>query len=357
MIVQFLSSNSRFAAIKYNADKVSAGKAELMSVKNFQSLSVLDRPKPSDYRSYLRMIGTLNPKVKNKQLHAVIMAKGHSYDKHQLTHIAGLWLEKMGYADNPHLIYFHNDNPNNHVHLVSVRVCKNRKSVESRYEKLRASLALHQLIGFDPVVQAEMDYSKVVTYQFATMNQFIILLKTMGYSAYIKGTILYMVRHSRSLRKVDLNIIEKIIKNYKDNTFEVGALKQAIELALKVVSGEPVRHPSFWHSYLRKNYKSDLSEVFLDKLNIDIIYHSKDEDVTGFTLINHRTKKVYDGNEIIDFKRLVRPLFRPEGFFEGDRIIFYEDQKRYQPNNVPSQAVKMSGGASDSENKTTRRGR
>ena len=51
MIVQFLSSNSRFAAIKYNADKVSAGKAELMSVKNFQSLSVLDRPKPSDYRS------------------------------------------------------------------------------------------------------------------------------------------------------------------------------------------------------------------------------------------------------------------------------------------------------------------
>ncbi|WP_316826405.1 relaxase/mobilization nuclease domain-containing protein [Pedobacter miscanthi] len=357
MIVQFLSSNSRFAAIKYNADKVSAGKAELMCVKNFQSLSVLDKPKPSDYRSYLRMIGALNPKVKNKQLHAVIMAKGHSYDKRQLTHIAGLWLEKMGYANNPHLIYFHNDNTNNHVHIVSVRVCKNRKSVESRYEKLRASLALHQLIGFDPVAQAEMDYSKAITYQFTTLDQFTILLKTMGYSAYIRATTLYMVRHSRSIRKVDLNVINNIIKSYKHNSVEVSALKQAIELSLKVVSGTPVRHPSFWHSYLRKNYKSDLSEAFREKLNIDIIYHTKGGDVIGFTLINHRTKRVYDGSEILDFKRLVRPLVRPEGFFQGDRIIFYDDQKRYQPNNVPNLAVKMSGGAFDSENKMARRGR
>lgn len=358
MIVQFLSSNSRFAAIKYNADKVSAGKAKLMRVKNFQSLSTLDKPKPSDYRSYLQMIGMLNPKVKNKQLHAVIMAKGQSYDKHQLTHIAGLWLEKMGYADNPHLIYFHNDNPNNHIHIVSVRVCKNRKSVESRYEKMRGSRALHELIGFDPVTQAEIDCSKAVTYQFSTMDQFKVLLKTMGYAAYLNGSsTLYMVRHSRTLWKVDLNIIDKIIKNYKSDSIEVDALKQAIELNLKVVSGEPVRHPAFWHCYLRKSYKSDLSEVFRKKLNIDIIYHANGATVTGFTLINHRTKNVYDGNEIIDFRRLVRPSVRPEGFFQGDRIIFNDGQNLHQPYNVPNLAIKNSSEDFHSKNKTRERGR
>ncbi|TCD11480.1 hypothetical protein EZ449_04245 [Pedobacter frigidisoli] len=253
MIVQFLSSNSRFPAVKYNADKVASGKAELMSVINFQSLSVLEKPRAADFKSYLQMIGTLNPKVRNKQLHVSIMAKGTSLSKHELTDIAHLWLKKMGYADNPYLIYFHNDNPNNHVHIISVRVCKDRKSVPSSYEKFRGSVTLHELIGFDPVAQAKVDANNALTYGFTSLDQFKILLKNMGYSGYIKDSALHIVKHNRTLHSIDLNIINDCIKMYHPLVEATSALQQVFEAALRIVSGKPFRHPSFWHLYLRKN--------------------------------------------------------------------------------------------------------
>jgi len=357
MIVQFLSSNSQFAAIKYNSDKLSCGTAELMSVRNFQALTIISKPRAADFKSYLQMIASLNPKVKNKQLHVSIMAKGHSRDKNELTDIAHQWLKKMGYGDNPYLIYFHSDNPNNHVHIVSVRVCKNRKSVPSRYEKFRASVALHELIGFDPVAQAKMDAGKALRYGFTSLGQFLVLLKNMGYSGYVKDSAVHMVKHSRTLHSIELNIIEFCIRQYRPSPIANNALRRVIELFLKVVSGKPVRHPSFWHSYLRQNYRSDLGVLLKEKLEADIIYHSEGRSIVGFTVINHHTNRVHDGKEIIDLITLTKELDCPEGYIQGDEIIFYKKGESRNNISTPAPSKKMSVNISESEPGIARRGR
>jgi len=323
MIIEFLSSNSRFPAVKYNCDKLSSGKAEIMSARNFDAITVLSRPRAADFRSYLKMIGSLNPKVKNKQLHVSIMAKEHSRSKEELTEIAHKWLTKMGYGKNPYLIFFHNDNPNNHVHIVSVRVCKNRKSVPSRYEKFRASSVLNELIGFDPVSQAKTDAEKALNYGFTSLDQFMTLLKNMGYSSYLKNSAVYMVRHSRTLHAVEISRITLAISHYTQSSAANDSLKRVFELLLKVVSGKPFRHPSFWHSYLRQNFKSDLGILLKERIDADIIYHTEGKSISGFTVINHRTNRVHDGKDILDLEIFIRKLEHPEGYIRGDEIIFY----------------------------------
>jgi len=323
MIVEFLSSNSKFAAVKYNNDKLSCGKAELMAVRNFQALASISRPRAADFKAYLKMIGSLNPKVKNKQLHVSIMAKGSSRSKNELTDIAHQWLKRMGYGNNPYLIYFHKDNPNNHVHIVSVRVCKNRKSVPTRYEKFRSSVVLQELIGHDPVAQAERDTANALTYSFNSLDQFLILLKHMGYSGYVKDSALHMVKHSRTLHAVKLDTINHRIQQYLPSPIPAHALNSVFKTLLKIVSGKPYRHPSFWHAYLRQAYKSDLSILLSEQLNIDIIYHSVKKEIVGYTVINHEMKLVHDGKEIIDFSVLAKNLENPEGYIEGDKVIFF----------------------------------
>jgi len=325
MIVEFLSSSSRFAAVSYNGDKVSSGRAELLCVKNFQSLQVLRNPRVADFKAYLRMVGSLNPRVKNKQLHVSISVEKSKCDKHTLMQLGEKWLEKMGYSDNPYLIYFHKDTANNHVHIVSVRVDKNRKAISSRYEKLRGTMALHDLIGFDAVAQAKSDANKALTYGFSSIDQFIALLKCLGYSGYVKSSSLHMVRHHRTLHSIDLNLIENFISQYQPSQTARRALQGIFDMCLKIAAGEPKRHPSFWHSYLKNNYKSDLGNLLSEKLNINIIYHRKYKAASGFTVINHNTRRVHEGEEIVSFDKLTRHMERPEAFFDGEGIRFYEN--------------------------------
>lgn len=325
MIVNFLSTSNKFSAVSYNGDKVSSGRAELLCVNNFQSLQVLRKPRVADFKAYLRMVGSLNPRVKNKQLHVSISVEKSNCDKYTLMQLGEKWLEKMGYSHNPYLIYFHKDTANNHIHIVSVRVDKKRKAIPSRYEKLRGTMVLHDLIGFDAVAQAKADANKALNYGFSSIDQFMALLKCLGYSGYLKNSSLNMVRHHRTLHSINLDLIGNLIRQYQPSRTAQIALQGIFDLCLKIAAGEPKRNPSFWHSYLKNNYKSDLGNLLSEKLNINIVYHRKNKAASGFTVINHRTRRVYEGEEIVNFDKLIRRMDRPEAFFDGEVIRFYEN--------------------------------
>ena len=110
-------------------------------------------------------------RVKAPQFHAVISAKGKSYDKSALTKIAEAWLKEMGYGEQPYLVVFHKDTDNNHVHLVSTRIDRNGKKISSAFEHLRAIRSINKILGIDHALQ----------YQFSTRAQFLMILEKGGY--------------------------------------------------------------------------------------------------------------------------------------------------------------------------------
>ncbi|HEY9196282.1 MAG TPA: relaxase/mobilization nuclease domain-containing protein, partial [Mucilaginibacter sp.] len=163
MIVKILSSSAKFSGVEYNTNKVNRNKGELMRVANFGALQSLSRLRPQDYINYLKMVAAQNRRIRNPQFHAVISAKGRTYSSKELTEIAATWLDKMGYGQQPYLIVYHKDTDNNHVHIVSVRVDKQGKKINSAYERLRAIGNLKEVLGID----------KALTYKFSTRAQFL----------------------------------------------------------------------------------------------------------------------------------------------------------------------------------------
>ncbi|RZJ48774.1 MAG: hypothetical protein EOO44_19795, partial [Flavobacterium sp.] len=101
-----------------------------------------------------------------------ISCLGREYDKHQLTEIGKEWLKEMGYSKNPHLIVFHKDTDNNHVHLVSTRIDKQGKKINSDYERIRAMKAINRIVGLNENQKVSEDIKKCLNYSFKTKAQF-----------------------------------------------------------------------------------------------------------------------------------------------------------------------------------------
>ena len=136
MIAKIMKSAHSFDAVYYNENKVKEQKAEFLTAANFQktgtNLNFLSR---NESISYFNKVSDLNTRVKNRQFHAVISTKGQEHTSEELKFIAEEYIKKMGYRDNPYLLYFHQDTDNNHVHIVSTRVDKNGEKVDDSFEK------------------------------------------------------------------------------------------------------------------------------------------------------------------------------------------------------------------------------
>lgn len=110
MIIKIFSSAKNFEGIDYSERKNDQGKSRLLKANNFEALGHNnDSLKKSDYINYIKLVCDENPRVKNRQFHAVISAKGESYSPERLSEIAEQYLRDMGYGKNPYLIYFHGD--------------------------------------------------------------------------------------------------------------------------------------------------------------------------------------------------------------------------------------------------------
>lgn len=259
MIVKILSSSAKFSGVVYNTNKVDRNKGDLMRVANFGSLEGLSRLRPQDYINYLQMVASQNTRIKKTQFHAVLSAKGRNYSSKELTLIAIAWLDKMGYGKQPYLIVYHKDTDNNHVHVVSVRVDKQGKKINSAYEKLRAIGNLKEVLGID----------KALTYKFSTRAQFFMIMESLGFPG----------------KDVDEKAINDKINNYERPAERAAELR---ELFRKI------------------KHRPDFKEFLSDTYQVEILFHSAEgKQPYGYSIIDHNPKMVFKGSEVLPLKELL----------------------------------------------------
>lgn len=121
MIITILPSSGNFHAVAYNEKKVEQGMAELLEIKNFDTIDTSIGYDASDLRDYLQAYSSRNENIVNAQFHVAVSCKGKEYTYQQLLDIAHMYLEEMGYAEEgqPLLVYAHHDTPNNHIHIIT----------------------------------------------------------------------------------------------------------------------------------------------------------------------------------------------------------------------------------------------
>lgn len=258
MIVKILQNVPGFPGVRYNTNKVDRNTGELMRVSCFGSLQGLHDLRPQDYINYLKMFSSANHRIEKAQFHAVLSGKGKTYNKDQLNEIAALWMEEMGYGKQPYLAIFHKDTGNNHIHLVTTRIDKDGKKINSAYENLRAIRSLNQVLGYDFALQ----------YAVSTKAQFYLVLESKGYLG----------------RDYDERKLAKHIATYQPDKARIGELK-ALLSAHKDISG--------YLQLLKKQHQ------------VELVFHSAEGKAPyGYTIMDHSTRQVYKGSEILSLKYL-----------------------------------------------------
>ena len=220
MVVVVLKAATSFAGIDYNERKNEEGKSELLVAENFAMNP--DNLKKSDYIAYMESVCRTNPAVKAKQFHAVISCKGREYSAEDLKNVALQYINKMGYGNNPYMIYFHSDTENNHVHIVSTRVQKNGQKVKDNMEAVRSQKVINQIMNVDLALKAKDDISKYMEFSFSTVQQYKLLLEQSGWKLREKDGLLILYKGGEKHASIQLEQIKDKANTGKGHTKPYG---------------------------------------------------------------------------------------------------------------------------------------
>jgi len=308
MVVKILSSSATFSGVRYNTNKVESGKGELMKVSGFGVLNALGELKPEDYKNHLKAVSAQNKRVSFPQFHAVISTKGREHDKYALTEIATEWLNKMGYGDQPYLIIFHSDTLNNHVHIVTTRIDREGKKISSAFEKVRGSQHLNNILGLDEKHSAKQDIAKALSYSFATQAQFRMILESQGYVLREADGKLDVMKFGVQQGEVSIAAIEQRMLK-QDHAARIKQLKAIVhKYAAQYDTTLVPNHIALPGAYAKitKGFTSDFSGWLAKNLGLELVYHaSGDKPPYGYTIIDHATKMVLKGGEVMALKDLL----------------------------------------------------
>jgi hypothetical protein len=155
MVAVIHSGSSLRTAVNYNEQKVSRGVARCIDagyyLKDVQDLSFQDKV------SRLQNLIDLNSRVKVNTLHVSLnFAAQDRLDSAALKEIAGVYLEKIGFENQPYLLYEHLDAAHQHVHIVTTNIRSDGRSINlHNIGKIRSEAARKQIENEYSLVRAE----------------------------------------------------------------------------------------------------------------------------------------------------------------------------------------------------------
>ena len=346
-IIKILGSDATsFAACFYNEKKVTQGKAEQPIMMNLGDLQKFNVHSPVVLSRYFQKIADQNPNVVHPQLHLMGTLPGNPPQEEKQLFIEQLKkvLDKLGYGGQPTLIYPHIDTNNWHVHCVSVRINQETGHwINNWNEGKRARFELDKLRG----VTTPDEIEKFLDYKFESKEQFLSLLRANGFpKSYYDEDLDYInviragdVRHIFTLEEVQqrINKVEKNKDREKNRIKELrGILRDRRHRSMNYLVDNPdvkitkdgkhhtvserlrdIRGAAFeGHEGLdikgiRKAQFKQFLEELKSQMGIAIIFNQwKDGSTKGYTLIDHKSKTVFKGSDVLALDELLNPNWR-----------------------------------------------
>ncbi len=147
MVAKINTGASLYGAIIYNQRKVSQGEARVIGGNRMIEGAGGDAEKAigrvmSSFEPYL----TANKKTENPILHISLNpSPGDNLSDDQMEQLAADYMEKMGYGDQPYIVYLHEDTGRRHIHIVSTCVDENGKKISNEYSWPRSMKVCREL--------------------------------------------------------------------------------------------------------------------------------------------------------------------------------------------------------------------
>jgi len=335
MVAVIHQSSSLRNILNYNEHKLKEGKAVCLEAAGF--LKEAGDLKFTEKLNRFEKLIELNQSTKVNSLHISLnFDPSEQLSDERLQEIAAVYMNKIGFGEQPYLVYKHMDAGHPHVHLVTTNIKPDGRAITlhnlAKIKSKNARLEIEKQFGLvtaqgskeqevyrlKPVNAAVLDYGKTETkravgnvlnkvlaeYQFSSLPElnavlglYNIVADTGGEGSRIKahGGLVFRVLDEQGEKvgmpiKASLFHSKPTLKNLRLRFTEKAAkkeqlkprLKNAIDLAL-----------------LRgKIDLAGLTEV-LKKEGIDVLARqNKDGMIYGLTYVDHRQKVVFNGSEL-----------------------------------------------------------
>jgi len=335
MVAVIKTGNSIRRTFHYNENKVKEGVAELLLAQNYP-MDAQDMTPEMRVNMLLKMAAR-NPNVTRNSVHISLnFAQGEALSKEQLQQIATEYMERIGFGDQPFLVYQHHDAGHPHIHIASVKVrpdgCridmqnigKNqseaaRKVIEQQFGLVKAEDHKGKVFRLKPVDAEKIQYGKTGTkraittvldavlqrYAYTSLPELNAVLNLYNVSAergaedsrtYKNGGLVYRVLGangkpiSAPIKASDFHsqptlkfLQEQFPKNEKRRKPSVNRLKNCIDTLF--IGG---RKPDLY-SFAEALRKSGIVAVFR-RSESGLLY--------GITYVDHKTQSVFNGSAL-----------------------------------------------------------
>ena len=322
--------------LQYNENKVTAGEAKLLLASGFAGdVNSFSTEQKLQRFEYLTM---LNTRVKTNAVH--ISLNFDAQDKlsnEQLQQISMAYMERIGFGDQPYLVYKHTDAAHTHVHIATVNIQPDgnridthgigwklsepaRISIEKEYGLVQAKgRARSNELGIKPADLEKAIYGKTLTkraitnivnavirdYRFTSLAEFNAVLKQFNVIAdrggentimREKGGLLYSLINDKG-EQVGVPIKASAIYNKPTLTNLQKEFERNEEKRQKYK--EPLQQAI---ERIFKSYTSITKNTFikeLQKQNINVLFRTNEKGFTyGVTFIDNHNKAVFNGSDL-----------------------------------------------------------
>ncbi len=331
MVTKISSGSSLYGVLAYNQIKVDDQKASVIFTNR------MIEPQDGIYdmgicmRSFEPYL-LANIKTEKPVLHISINPDPKDIlSDDQLSSIAQEYMQKMGYGDQPFIVYKHEDIDRKHIHIVSLRVDETGKSIKDSFEHRRSMAVCRELeqkyglvpaakkqhqdgLPLKPVRYDEGDVKQQIAnvirpvahdYHFQSLKEYKALLSFYNINVEeVRGEV-----KGRSYRGLVYSALndqgEKVGNPFKSSLFgkSVGieALEKRIEKSIEIIKQKGLKERSKKFVALALNSHSDRIgfEKELAKNGITVLFRENEQGrIYGVTFIDHEQKAVFNGSRL-----------------------------------------------------------
>ena len=320
----------------YNEHKVCEKEAEILLAQNF--LKEAAQLSFSDKTRWFERFTSLNERATTNVLHVSLnFDPSDELNNEKLMDIAKTYMDRIGFSEQPYLVYRHHDAGHPHIHVVSTNIRRDgsrismhnigrngsekaRKEMEIEFGLVKAQeKALDDRIKLIPVSAQKVAYGKASTkraisnvlglvinhYKYGSLAELNAVLKLYNVQAhrgekdslmYVKGGLVYRVlddvgKPISPPLKASSFYMRPTLRNLEGRFEENEKLKQPFAKRIRSVIDFA----------LVKKRGGGLQQLThdLQRENISLVLRQNGEGVIyGMTYVDHKTKSVFNGSDL-----------------------------------------------------------
>jgi len=331
MIAKIGSGNTLYGTLSYNQIKVDENHAKVI----FTNRIIENTDGDFDIHSCLQSFEPYllaNKRTEKPVLHISINPdpKDKLSDE-QLSEIAQTYMQKMGYGNQPFIVYKHEDIERRHIHIVSLRVDENGKKIDHNFERRRSMdicRELEQKYGLVPADQKQrqtglplkkVEYEKgdvkhqiagvirqvAKDYYFQSLKEYKSLLSLYNIGVEeVRGEIrdkAYKGLIYSALNNKGENVGNPFKSSLFGKSVGIDSLEKRTLKSAEIIKSKGLKERSkkvITAAMRTTNNRADFEKA-LEKQGISVLFRENEQGrIYGATFIDHEQKCVFNGSRL-----------------------------------------------------------